>query len=251
MPAMIQENWPLPLLVEHLDGIERRLRRDADDVRAFDRGGDRPGTVRAVALIVHGRGDARDEARAADVVRLEVRVVEVDAGVDDRDPYPLALGIAPGLRGVHLLDAGGDGLRERGRLVFDGQVAERPCPFTQGVARGIVLDHRYVVVLPQGVDFALGQLRGHDGDLVLIHVVADQLRFKRRTRGPMGSVVASKKCGCTPCVSALRTISTLSVVRSGRWSLRLNVTMTDRRSVVVVAESTLCHIPSPLQNAWT
>ena len=174
--------------VEDLDAIERRLRRHADNVRALDGGGNRSGTVRAVALIVHGRGDARDEARAAYVVRLKVRVVEVDAGIDDRDPYPLALGIAPGLRGVHLLDASRNGLGEGGRLVFHSQVGERTTEgvITEGVARGIVLDHRYVVVLPQGIDFALGQLRGHDGDLVLIDVIADQLRIERRTCGTQG-----------------------------------------------------------------
>src|SRR5262249_28547461 len=142
------------VVVENLDGIERRLRRYADDVRALDRCGNRAGTVRAVAMIVHRRGSSRYEARPSYVVRLEVRVVEVDAGVDDRDPHALALGIAPGLRGVHLLDASRNGFCEGGRLVFNGQVGER---ITEGVARGILLDRRHVVVLPQGVDFAVGQ----------------------------------------------------------------------------------------------
>src|SRR5215831_12302749 len=108
-------------LVEHLDGIERRLRRYANNVRAIDRCGDRTGTMRAVTIIVHGRGGSRYEAYATYIVRLEVRVVEVDAGVDDSDTYPLALGIAPGLRGIHLLDPGRNGFREGGRLVFNGQ----------------------------------------------------------------------------------------------------------------------------------
>jgi hypothetical protein len=56
---------------------------------------------------------------------LEVRVVEVDPSVYDGYTDTLALGIAPGLRRVHLLDAGGNGFRERGRLVFNGEVVER------------------------------------------------------------------------------------------------------------------------------
>src|SRR5262249_623920 len=130
-----------------------------------------------------GLPGSRYEARPSYVVRLEVRVVEVDAGVDDRDPYALALGIAPGLRGVHLLAAIRNGFCVGGRLVFNGQVGER---ITEGVARGIVLDRRHVVVLLQGGNFTLGQVRGHDGDLILIDVVADQLRLKRRTCGPYG-----------------------------------------------------------------
>jgi hypothetical protein len=180
-----------------------------------------------------------------DVVRAQVRVGEVDPSIDDRDAYPLALRIAPGLRGVHLLDAGRNGFRERGRLVFDGQVGER---ITEGVARGIVLDHRHVVVLPQGVDFAVGKLRSHDRDLVLIDVVADQVRFERWTRGTQGQGRRIQEVG----LHALRehTAHDIDLVGRAVRALVLGFERDDDGSTRSGGGgSTLCHVPSPLSDA--
>ena len=64
-------------------------------------GGDRSRDVSAVAVIVHRVAVAKDEVVAAGVVRRQVRVRVVDAGVDHRHrDVGAAPGDRPGFRGI-------------------------------------------------------------------------------------------------------------------------------------------------------
>src|SRR3712207_2401287 len=67
---------------QDLDGVEPRSRRDAGDAGALVARGDRAGHVGPVAAVVLGGRPRPDAVDAAG--RVEVRVLEVDAGVDDR-----------------------------------------------------------------------------------------------------------------------------------------------------------------------
>src|SRR5262245_33168460 len=125
--------------------------------------------MRAMTMVVHRGGGPRHETHPANIVWVEVRVIEVDPRIYDRYAYAFPLGIGPGLRRVNLLYAGRNGLSQRGRLVFNSQVGERA---SEGVTRRVVLDHGYVLVIPDGVDFSVSEMRVDDGHLVLIYVVA-------------------------------------------------------------------------------
>ena len=75
-------------VVEDLDRDQLRLGRDAHHAGAVQGSGGRPGHVRAVPVAVIRRSGWREAVLAAGLVDAgsQVRMVEVDAGVDDRDP---------------------------------------------------------------------------------------------------------------------------------------------------------------------
>jgi hypothetical protein len=104
MPQMTCDVVPLPGAVEDLGGEHARPRRDAHDAGAVVARGDRAGDVRAVAVVVVGRGARRHAvAPAGDG---EVRVVEVDAGVDDGDVGGARVARGGRRRGLHAAHAG-------------------------------------------------------------------------------------------------------------------------------------------------
>src|SRR5207247_2116044 len=73
---------PAALRVYHLDGVELRPRRDADDAGAVVLRADRPCDVGAVTVVIL-RVSAADAVLA--VHGVEVAMREIDPGVDDRD----------------------------------------------------------------------------------------------------------------------------------------------------------------------
>src|SRR4029434_6566176 len=112
--------------------------------------------------------------------------------------------------------------------------------------------------MPQRGNFAVGQVRGHDGNLVLIDVVADQVRFERRTRGPQGQGRRVQEVG----LHALREHATHNVDLVGRAvrALVLGFERDDDGSTPGGGGgltpgggggSTLCHIPCVLRDACT
>ncbi len=83
------------LLPAGLEGVDLRLRRDADDPDVVvGGGGDQPGDGGAVDVAGEALLAAVDEALRLDHPAAQVGVVEVDAGVDHRDAHPLAGGPA-------------------------------------------------------------------------------------------------------------------------------------------------------------
>ena len=76
--------------VQHAQRHDLRLRSDADDAGAVLGRGDRAGDVRAVAVGVLRVGVVVDEVVAGHEPAGEVRMAEVDAGVDDRDGHARA-----------------------------------------------------------------------------------------------------------------------------------------------------------------
>ncbi len=124
------------LFEDHADREDPRLRGDAEDalaaVAAVAVPGDDPGHGGAVAGPggVAGAGAQADEVGAFEDLSGEVGVAGVDAGVEDGDGDPVALGDAPGLLGAQGRQAplavtdGVGGGRGRGGAGEDGAECE-------------------------------------------------------------------------------------------------------------------------------
>src|SRR5262249_12089913 len=109
---------PAAVLVEYLGRVEGSLRRNAHHAVAVDGRGDRSSAVCTMAVVVHRRWYAGNEARAADVVGFQVRVIEVDTRIDDTHTDALAHRIPPGRGCLDLGHTNRNGFRQHRRLIF-------------------------------------------------------------------------------------------------------------------------------------
>jgi hypothetical protein len=73
------------VLIEHLQRVDRRLGRHADDPRVVIARGNRAGDVGAVKVVVEGIGIVVDDVPAAAVVRGEIRAGAIDSDTENPD----------------------------------------------------------------------------------------------------------------------------------------------------------------------
>ncbi len=143
--------------IENLGGEDLGPRHHADDAQTVVLGPDRAGDVGAVAVVVVGRAARADAVAAA--LGDEVRVVEIDAGVDHRD---VGCALLPHVRGRRRADAPQSG--RRGRLA-GGEARDR-----LDLAVGGHRSHLWVGL--EAIDLSLRQLGGEALDRAPVDVVS-------------------------------------------------------------------------------
>ena len=115
--------------VDHLDRIDLRAGRDADDARPVVPRGDRPRDMRAVTVVVTRRA-------AADAVLsvhgVQVGMTEIHTGIDDRDVRGRGLAHGGGRRGANTPHA-----RRCGVARFDRDCADRMQDAVRGYERDV------------------------------------------------------------------------------------------------------------------
>ncbi len=152
-------------------GPNASVRRHTDDAFRFCRAagevvqgrGDDAGHVGAVAVIVHRIAVGKHEVVAAGIVRCQVWVGVVDAGIDHRHrDGGAALGDRPGLRSI---DVGVGGAAVEAQLTAEGpgDAVER--------LTGVVETPLFVEVVIAGDDFRASAVGGKHGD------AADEVRL--------------------------------------------------------------------------
>src|SRR5258708_26666556 len=105
-------------------------------------------------------------------------MIEINAGIQDGNTNSLSLGNGPCPIRIHMLDAIRDLFGYGTLLRLNLQVPEGT--EAGGMTRCVVFDVGDVIILSQGMDFALGELRAYDRRFVSVYVIADDLIFDRR-----------------------------------------------------------------------
>ncbi len=138
--------------IEHLHREQIDLGGDADGPDAIPLRRDDAGHLRAVAVeaVVEGIGVVEHEVPAADVISIEIFVVVIDPGIENRDPDARA-SVPAGVR-----DLGADVSDAPGILVLDAERGSRG----RAIDR-VLLDVGDPVVPLQPRDLGLGEARRH------------------------------------------------------------------------------------------